>query len=273
MKNIKISAIIAGRNEGVKLERCLQSLFFCDEILYGDLDSSDNSIDVAQKFSCKIFKYKTFGPAGEYTQSDLIKLVSNDWVILMDPDEVIDPILRDQIETTIISLSNNAEIGDIYVPWQFYFGKKKLKGTVWGFKKNKGIVVNKNRYEILPITHYGKRLKPGFKSFFIEPNGKNVLHHYWMDDFKSFVAKHKRYLKDEGIDRYNIGQRISFLGIVYNFFYSFFYCFIIAKGYKDGFTGLFLSFYWTWYSTTANISLYKIILKSNVKSKFYTTKE
>ncbi len=258
MEKIKLSAIIAGRNEGIKLERCLKSLSFCDEILYGDLDSSDNSIDIAKQHNCKIYEYKVFGPAGEHTQSDLIKLVSNDWVILMDPDEVIDEVLQKQIITTIQSLADEPTVGDIYVPWQFYFGNKRLKGTVWGYRKSKGIVVNKTRYEIIPVTHYGKRLKPGFKSFYIEPNGENILHHYWMDDFKSFIAKHKRYLKDEGLDRYNLGRRISLAGVVYNSFFSFFQCFFLTKGYKDGFTGLFLSFFWSWYSTKANYSLYKI---------------
>lgn len=255
---MKISALVVGRNEANKLSNCLHSLSFCDEILYGDLDSSDNSIQIAEQFNCRIFSYKKFGPSCEYTQADLINHVKNDWVIMVDPDEVVDPALIRDIKKTLLNLDSDETIGDIYVPWQFYFGNKKLKGTVWGYKKKKGVVVNRNRYEILPITHYGRRLKDGYKSYFIEPNGDNVLHHYWMDDTKSFIAKHKKYLKDEGIDRYNTGQRISIAGVLYNVFYQFIYCFIIAKGYKDGFTGIFLSLFWTWYSFRSNLSLYLV---------------
>jgi hypothetical protein len=268
MNEIKISAIVVGRNEAGKLENCFKSLVTCNEILYGDLDSSDNSIEIAKLFNCRIFSYKTFGPSCEYTQAELIKNVSNDWVIMVDPDEVVDPTLMSQIKETLLNLASDETIGDIYVPWQFYFGNKKLRGTVWGYNKNKGIVVNRNRYEILPITHYGRRLKDGFKSYFLKPDGNNVLHHYWMDNVSTFISKHKKYLKDEGRDRYNMGQRISAGGIIYNFFYQFLYCFFVAKGYKDRFVGLFLSIFWMWYSASSNIYLYRTTIsnKKNVKN-------
>lgn len=262
MKKMKISAIVVGRNESEKLKKCLESLSFCDEILYADLDSSDNSVQVAGNFGCRIFEYTTFGPSCEYTQAVLIDRVENDWVIMLDPDEVLAESLIKQIERNLYQISQDKSIGDVYVPWQFYFGNRKLKGTVWGYKKEKGILVNRHKYEILPITHYGRRLKEGYKSYHILNEGDNVLHHFWMDDIKSFVAKHKKYLKDEGFDRYNAGQRISLFGIGYNFFYQFIRCFFITKGYKDGLTGGFLSLFWTWYNTSSNLSLYLFTLRS-----------
>ncbi|SHN13263.1 glycosyltransferase [Mucilaginibacter sp. OK098] len=263
MSEMKVSAMVVGRNEGAKLETCLKSLFFCDEILYGDLDSGDDSVEIAKKYNCKIYKFKTFGPAGEYTQAKLIEYVKNDWVITIDPDEVLSDILITEIKQTLITIDSNPKIGSISVPWQFYFGKKKLKGTVWGYAKWKEILVNKHRFDFLPVTHYGRKLKLGFEGFFIPNTGNNVLHHYWMDNLKSFIGKHRKYLKDEGRDRYNLGQRTSLLHITGSFFYQFIYCFINKRGYKDGLVGFFLSLFWTWYCTCSNISLYLITLKSN----------
>lgn len=259
---INISAIVVGRNESKKLENCLASLSFCEEILYADLNSDDNSIAVAEKYSCKIFRYKTFGPSCEHTQCILINEVKNNWVIMLDPDEVIDISLANQIKSELPNISNDSFIGDIHVPWQFYFGKKKLKGTVWGYNKVKGILVHKEKYEILPITHYGRRLKAGYKSFNIDKNDHNVLHHYWMDNINAFIKKHQKYLKDEGADRYNIGMRISVFQIFYQIFAQFYICFFKAKGYKDGILGLGLSLFWTYYCTIANCSLYRIIMKN-----------
>lgn len=259
---MKISAIVVGRNESKKLKECLKSLSFCDEILYADLDSIDNSIEIALDFSCRIFNYKEYGPSCEYTQAELIRLVKNDWVILLDPDEVITEQLKFEIVEKLPVISLDSQVGDVYVPWQFYFGNKKLKGTVWGYNKSKGILVNKNRYEILPITHYGRRLKKGYKSFYLSNNGANLLNHFWMDDLQSFISKHRKYLKDEGHDRYVTGNRISIIGIIFNFFYQFYRCFFITKGYKDGFTGFFLSLFWMWYITNSNISLYFVTIKS-----------
>jgi len=260
-KKINISAIVVGRNEAEKLRICLATLYFCDEILYADLDSVDDSIAVASELNCKVFHYTTFGPSCEYAQSDLIHKVKNDWVIMLDPDEALTEELQQQIVRELPSIAKDPNIGDVYVPWQFYFGNTRLKGTVWGYEKYKGILVHKGKYEIKPVTHYGRKLKDGFTSYQIAKQGNNVLDHFWMDNMTSFIKKHKKYLKDEGQDRYNMGQRITILGVVYNFFYQFFRCYVLAKGYKDGLTGLFLSLFWNWYSFVSNISLYRIAIK------------
>lgn len=253
-----ISAMVVGRNEADKLTACLPSLAFCDEILYADLNSHDSSIQVASEFNCKIFKYEKFGPAGEYTHAELVKFVKNDWVIILDPDEVISLELQMQILSELPEWMESNDIADIYVPWQFYFNKKKLQGTVWGHNKFKAILFNRKRYEILPITHYGRRKLKGFRSIYIQSTKKNVLHHYWMSDYSTFLSKHSRYLKDEGRDKFNLGQKISVVAIIYNVFYQFINSYVKCRGYKDGFIGLFLSLFWTYYCTYANISLFLI---------------
>jgi len=259
---IKISAIVVGRNESAKLAACLNSLHFCDEILYADLDSKDNSIAVAKQFNCRIFEYKTFGPSCEYTQSELMNVVNNDWILILDPDEVMTTGLEKEIAGLLPKIELDGSIGAVFVPWQFYFGKKRLTGTVWGYKNEKAILFNRHKFEIRPVTHFGRQLKPGFSGYHLESNGENVLNHFWMDDFKAFLAKHRKYLKDEGRDRYNLGERISFFGILYRALVEFYRCYFKRKGYRDGFTGLFLSFFWIWYTTSSNISLYKMASKA-----------
>lgn len=138
-----------------------------------------------------------------------------------------------------------------------------MKGTIWGDNNVKGILVNKNRFEILPITHYGRRLKNGFIRTIIERNGDNVLHHYWMDNLGAFISKHRKYLKDEGSDKFKMGERTTLKNVMYQPFAQFANCFIRRKGYKDGFLGLLLSAFWTWYSTYAQIDLYKITKRKN----------
>jgi hypothetical protein len=264
---IKISGIVVGRNESAKLAACLNSLRFCDEILYADLDSKDNSIAIAKGFKCRVFEYKTFGPAGEYTQSELINFVKNDWVIILDPDEVMASPLVEEVKTLLPKISLDETVGAIFVPWQFYFGKKKLTGTVWGFKKEKAILINRLKYQILPITHYGRQLKPGYKGYHLENNGNNVLNHYWMDNFSMFLAKHRKYLKDEGKDRYNLGERISIPGIFYYIVAQFYLSYFKYRGFRDGFTGLFLSLFWTWYTAYSNVSLFVYTLKNKHERK------
>jgi hypothetical protein len=77
-----------------------------------------------------------------------------------------------------------------------------------------------------------------------------------MRGYANLLEKHLRYIKNEGLTRYNFGLRTSVWQISLEPFKQFKFCFLSKQGYKDGFIGLFLSAFWAWYQTTAQISLF-----------------
>ena len=265
MKKLAISAMVVGYNEAHLLSKCFNSINFCEEILYADLGSTDNSLSIADIFKVKSYNFPK-APSGEYIQSELINLTTYDWVIFIDPDEFVDESLQLQIINEFQEISRNPLIGAVKVPWQFYFKKHKLNGTVWGGKNQKYLLVNKKRFEFLPITHYGRKLKDGFINYDISLNKSctNVLHHYWMNSLKVFLQKHKRYLKNEGKDNYNAGIRVGIKKVLKTPFIEFYQSFISMKGYKDGFTGLFLSSFWAFYKMYVALDIYRIKKNKNI---------
>lgn len=257
---LPISAMVVGFNEAHLLETCLTSLSFCDEIIYTDLGSYDSSLEIAEQYASKIFK-RPIAPSGEYIQSEIVQYTKNDWIICIDPDEVIDPDLAEDVIRQFNSLTGNNRIGAVLVNWQFYFKKHKLSGTIWGGNNKKHLLVHKERFDFLPITHYGRKLREGFHSIEIKPNtkGTNILHHYWMTSYSVFFKKHLRYLKKEGIDNYNNGVR--FIGIKQLAllpFREFRKCYVYKQGYKDGITGFLLSIFWAYYQTYIAVDVWNI---------------
>jgi hypothetical protein len=253
--------MVVGYNEEKLLTNCLQSLFFCDEILYTDLGSSDNSISIAKKFTDKIYyRDKATVPSCEMAQTEVVHYTKNDWVVFIDPDEVIDKILADEIILLFEKICNEETIGAVYVPWHFYFKMHKLIGTIWGGNNQKHLLVNKNKFNFLPIIHYGRQLKNGYKNYFIPLNkeNSNILHHYWMNSYTVFIKKHQRYLKNEGQDEYDRGRRSSLRKIVLSPFKEFYFSLITKQGYQDYFIGLFLSIFWAYYKTCVTIAVYKV---------------
>ena len=261
MKKLPISAMVVGYNEGVVLTECLSSINFCDEIIYTDLGSKDNSLEIASLFADKIFKRQRV-PSGEYIQSEIVHYTKHEWVIFIDPDECLDETLQIQLIKEFEEISGNRLIGAVKVPWQFYFKKHKLKGTIWGGHNEKYLLVNKKRFEFLPITHFGRRLREGFISHDIELNtsATNLLHHYWMNSYKIFFRKHMRYLKNEGKDNYNNGIRVSLKKVFTTPFKEFYQSYVIHKGYNDKLVGFFLSLFWSFYKTNIYIGVYKMQL-------------
>jgi hypothetical protein len=257
---LPISAMVVGYNEANILERCLLSLDFCNEIIYTDLGSKDSSLEIAKKYTTKLYT-RNLVPSGEYIQSEIVQFTNNKWIIFIDPDEEIDQSLADEIINKFDSIVNDENLSAVLVPWQFYFKKKKLIGTIWGENNKKYLLVNKDRFNFLPITHYGRKPKDGFREIEIEINfnSKNVLHHYWVISYSSFLNKHFRYLKKEAIDNYNQGVRfIGFRKLFFSPIREFLKSYIQKKGYKDGFIGIFLSLFWAYYKTKILLDIYFI---------------
>jgi glycosyltransferase involved in cell wall biosynthesis len=261
MPKLPISAMIVGYNEEKLLPACLASIDFCDEILYTDLGSTDSSIKIAEQYNAIIYnRNKANVPSCEMVQTEVVHYTKNDWVIFIDPDEVVDKDLQQQIINEFEKISASETIGAVTVPWQFYFKRKKLLGTVWGGSNKKYFLVNKHRFSFLPIIHYGRILKKAFTSYDIveNKNKTNVLHHYWMNSLKVFLQKHKRYLKNEGQDNYNAGTRVGIKKALLTPVTAFKESFITKQGYKDGLTGFFLSSFWAYYKTHIALDILRI---------------
>lgn len=265
--NFPISAMIVGFNEAHFLKDCLSSVSFCDEIYYTDLGSSDNSLQIAGSFGA-IIQHHSMVPSCEMVQTKVVSQIKNDWVIFIDPDERVDPLLAEEIKKNFESYLKDDKLGAVMVPWVFYFKKHRLKGTVWGGTNEKYFLVNKKRFEFEPVVHYGRKILPGFHTIHIDADGgKRVLHHYWMNSYRIFFRKHFRYLKNEGIDRYNYGVRQSIRGLCTKPFKAFNESFFVKKGYKDFHIGLFLSAFWAFYETWIAFDLVRIQRKKKKQSK------
>jgi glycosyltransferase involved in cell wall biosynthesis len=264
-KSLPISVMVAGCNEARFLKQCLESVSFCDEIIYIDLESADNSMEIASNYANKILQKEKKGyPSGEYVHAEIVNETSHNWVIFIDPDERIDAALTSKLREIFPVLQSSGSIGAVLVPWVFYFKNRQLRGTVWGGNNKKFLLVNKQRFDFLPITHYGRKLKEGFDCLEIDESAMGgVLHHYWTTSIRKFLDKHQRYLKKEGIDQYNAGLRVSAKSLLTIPFQEFKRSFVTSKGYRDGVVGLTLSIFWAYYKTYSAIDLFLIQRRSN----------
>ena len=270
MNKLPISAIIVGFNESKLLPGCLNSLDFCEEKIYIDLYSTDKSVEMALEFGCSIFyQDRKDTPSCEMAQANFFKSSKFEWIILIDPDEIIDIRLRDDLIHKFEFINSSDQFGAIYVPWQFYFLGMRLNGTPWGGRNEKFLLIHKDRFVIEPVIHYGRYLKEQFQRFDISLNDDqtNVLHHYWMNNLLVFFKKHLRYVKNEGPDRFFLGGRTSIFEIIKSPYIQFLYSFSEKKGYKDGFLGFCLSIFWAFYQMLSLISLYRFSINYSNKRR------
>jgi glycosyltransferase involved in cell wall biosynthesis len=97
---LPISVIVHTRNSGSTLEKALASVSFGQEIVVIDMESSDNSVHIAKNHGAKIFTHRDEGfvePARMFG----ISKASNEWVLVLDADEEVQPQLAQKISQLI----------------------------------------------------------------------------------------------------------------------------------------------------------------------------
>jgi glycosyltransferase involved in cell wall biosynthesis len=249
---MKLSALIVTCNDDKHLEECFTSLRRFDELVVVDLESSDRSVEIAQKLGINVIP-RRWVPTKELIVPDIVQLPRNDWILRVDPDEVLSPALVDEL----LDLEIGKDYGMVAIPFQYYFLNKKLDTTVWGGMIYGTRLFHREKSYLEPQVHRSQQCKEGFKILTIEFKGNNAVAHYWVDSYSQLFSKHERYLTLEGESRFSKGERYSWKKLVKHTWRNFKASFIDKSGWRGGWAGWFLSFYYAQYEARGWLSLWQ----------------
>jgi glycosyltransferase involved in cell wall biosynthesis len=93
---IGLSACIITYNEADRIEACLQSVSFCDELIVVDSHSTDTTRELARRLGARVLERDW--PGYRSQKQFAIESASNDWVLCLDADERVSAKLRAEIE-------------------------------------------------------------------------------------------------------------------------------------------------------------------------------
>ncbi len=162
-----ISACIMAKNEEQNIGRCLNSIKdFCDEIILVDTGSTDNTVEIAKKYTDKVYFFPWNGSFSD-ARNETLKYASSEWVFIIDADEEASENLKNNIRDYLKSLKE--DIVAVYIPTVNFldFEKKhsEIASTARFFRNGKvkyeNIVHNqpvykgKNTKIDLELYHYG----------------------------------------------------------------------------------------------------------------------
>lgn len=92
---IRLSACVISLNEADRIEACLRSLAWCDEIVVVDSHSSDATRDTAAALGARVIERDWPGHAAQ--KEFAVRAARLDWVLCVDADERVSDALRDEI--------------------------------------------------------------------------------------------------------------------------------------------------------------------------------
>src|SRR3990167_929092 len=115
MKTSTISVVVSAFNEEKMIEDCLKSVKdLADEVIFIDNTSSDKTVQIAKKYTDKIFVQPN-NPIMLNTNKNFgFNKASGQWIISLDADERVTPELANEIKKTIndkrLTINNGFEI-------------------------------------------------------------------------------------------------------------------------------------------------------------------
>ena len=227
---MKISAVVLAYNSQELIKECLESVKFCDETIIVDAGSTDKTLEIAKQFNAKIINFER----GDYAGSRNLgaKNSTSDWILYIDTDERLSPLLAKNIKKAISSL--NAYVAYKLKRKNFYFGNHE-----WPYiEKLERLFKKENLKE-----WYGKI----HESPIIE--GKvgvldGYLLHYTHRDLSSMIKKTIDWSKIEAELRFKANHpRMTLWRFPRVMLTAFFDSYIKQQGYKAGAVGLIESIY------------------------------
>jgi glycosyltransferase involved in cell wall biosynthesis len=227
----KISAVVITFNEENKIERCLRSLCWVDEIIIVDSFSTDRTVEICKRYTDRVYQHPW--PHSSSQQRNIAdRYATYDWILALDADEVATTGLRDEILETF----TNGPRADLYmIPRREYFAGKWIQAGAW-YPQYKSNLYRKSMGSWEGPIHL-KVITRGTTA-----NLKNPILHDGYISFKAFMDKFNYYSSIEAESDYSKRhRRFSLLRALFKPWERFFGRFIRHRGYRDGIHGLFLA--------------------------------
>lgn len=246
-----ISVVLTSFNEAAKLDRCLDSLEdFADEIIVVDLGSTDSSEEVCRKHEAKFIKHH-FVSFVEQVRNFAISQASGDWILVLDPDEIVSPDLKEYLKQVV----NISSFDAVNIPRKNVFFGKWIAYTNWWPDKHvrffkKGQVKWNDKIHSYPEVS-GKILN-------LAADKQRAIVHYGYDSVKEFMDRQNRYSSIEAQNTYDNGQRFSWTLFLWKPAREFLVRFMKHQGFRDGFYGFALVFLMMVYQAEVMVKLWEL---------------
>ncbi len=121
-----LSVIVITKNEAERIGKALESVRFANEIVVLDSGSTDGTLELARRYTDKVFidpDWQGFG----VQKNRALACATCDWVLSLDADEWVDAGLQKEIEAALA-----APVADVYeMPRRSRFCGRAMRHSGW----------------------------------------------------------------------------------------------------------------------------------------------
>jgi glycosyltransferase involved in cell wall biosynthesis len=257
---VPVSVLVPIRNEADNLPRCLGCVQWADEIFVVDSQSTDGSAEIAERHGAKVVQFHFSGPWPKKKNWSLENLpFKNEWVLILDADEVLPAAAGPEIANAI---ANGGDIAGYWINRRFFFLGRWLRHSYYPNWNLRFFRHSLGRYE--KLTGADTRSGDNEVHEHVVVQGptarlRTEIDHYAFPSVEVFIEKHNRYSNwearvtaDEFLQESSAGlsherverrRRLKMLSrhLPFRPFMRFLYIYIWQKGFLDGWDGYYFA--------------------------------
>ncbi|MBI5620106.1 glycosyltransferase family 2 protein [Candidatus Gottesmanbacteria bacterium] len=239
----RISVVISARNEEGKLNRCLSSVAWADEVIVVDNESTDESVSIARRHNATVYPRQNNLMLNVNKNFGFEKAQGN-WILSLDADEEVTPELVKEIQRQIQNPKSKIQnIVGYWIPRKnIIFGKWMQHGLWWPDKQLRLFKRGKGRF---PCVHVHEYLEvDGRTDELREP-----YIHYNYETISQFIRKMDTiYTESEVQKLMTTNYQLAWYDALRFPVSDFVKVFFAQVGFKDGLHGLVLAMLQGFYS-------------------------
>ena len=248
-----ISVYILAYNEEAKIEECIKSVLWADEVVLIDSHSKDKTAQIAEDLGVKVVQ-EDFEGFGKIRVAG-IKHTVHDWILSIDADERCTPDAQNEI----LKIVGSTRAADAYfIPRRNIFMGKKIKFCGWypDYRQPQLFKRGKLTYEAKHQVHEGYSVN-GKVQFL-----KNPIIQIPFLSYSELIQKMDRYTKLGAEKLLAKNKDVSSLNIAFRSCWAFIQTYIIKLGFLDGWAGFVIAFC-NMEGTFFKYTKYKELLRQN----------
>lgn len=235
---MKLSVVIAAKNEERIIGECLEAVRWADEIVFVDDASTDRTVEIARRYTPNVFINDSRGDFHVNKNLGLEK-ARGEWVLTIDADEIVTPELAEEIRRTIA----DTPLRGFELNRRNYFLGRWIRGCGW--YPDRSLRLFRKGVARWFLAEEGIHRPPEMPAG--EPSGllKNDFIHYSYHSLEQYFNKFNLYTTLCARQENKNGKIVSWERMPWDFFIYplllFVRKYVLLQGFRDGFRGFFIS--------------------------------
>lgn len=193
-EKIPVSVLVPIKNEAENLPRCLGSVQWASEIFVVDSQSTDGSIETAERLGARVVQFRFDGTWPKKKNWALENLpFKNEWVFILDADEVLPPEASAEIASAI---ANARDIAGYWINRRFFFLGRWLKHSYYPNWNLRLFRHSLGRYEKLTDAETRSGDNEVHEHVIVKGPTERLraeMDHHAFPSVEVFIEKHNRY--------------------------------------------------------------------------------